>query len=325
MTGLPRVSVAIPLYNSRRHIGATLASVLRQSMPDFEVVVVDDGSTDGSGELVTAVGDPRIRLVRQPNGGVSRARSEALRQAKADLVAFLDSDDMWRPGHLAALLSLAERFPAAGLFGTAYREVGADWREDTVAEGPAPAPPDERILESYFATWASGPAPFHTSSSMARRKIALDLGGFKEGYSRGEDLEFFVRMALVAPVAVSSYVGAYYRRTSGGLTSRSLDRPDICTLTIEETLRTMDAADPRRRPLQEFRNKISISNALECLAAGNQLAARSFLSRSSQTIWQRRRWVAARVMASLPTGLAKKLFQVRTAAVRRRQTAGPHG
>src|ERR1035441_8596585 len=98
------ISVVIPLYNKAPYVGRALSSVFRQTIQDFECIVVDDGSTDGGGDLVEKMSDPRLRLVRQANGGVSRARNQGINLARHPLIAFLDADDEWLPGFLEANL-----------------------------------------------------------------------------------------------------------------------------------------------------------------------------------------------------------------------------
>src|SRR5487761_652260 len=96
----PRVSVTIPCYNSAPFIRETIGSVLRQTYTDFEVVVVDDGSSDGTFDIVSAIGDARIRVERQENQGLGRTRNRLLKLSRGDLIAFLDHDDLWLPRKL---------------------------------------------------------------------------------------------------------------------------------------------------------------------------------------------------------------------------------
>ena len=297
------VSVAISLYNKEAHIGAALASVLAQSFQNFEVIVVDDGSTDRGANIVTRFADPRITLHRQPNAGVSAARNVALQIARHELVAFLDADDVWRPRHLEHLLILKELYPDAALYGSAF--VPTNNPETTIIDKEV----TYEQLADYFARWVAGPSPFHTSSSMARRATASAVGGFPVGFNRGEDLTFFVRMALAGAVAVSSYVGCLYLR-SAGLTSKPILQPDICTLTILDLLRDPGGLDASMRAsLQEFLNKIAIANALDCVKAGHTVEALNFLKIASGTREQQLRWWQARLLASCPRLLRTLAFR----------------
>jgi glycosyltransferase involved in cell wall biosynthesis len=119
----PSITVVIPLYNGAQFITRSVKSVLGQTYPDFELIVVDDGSKDGGGELVREFKDSRLRLIRQVNAGVSAARNKGIKEGKGRYFAFLDADDEWDVGFLAAAIQLAVAFPRAGIYGTGYRMV----------------------------------------------------------------------------------------------------------------------------------------------------------------------------------------------------------
>ncbi len=114
------ISVVIPLYNKAAEIGATLRSVMCQTQPPREIIVVDDGSTDGSAEIVERMGSCAVTLVRRSNGGVSAARNEAMRMASGRWVALLDGDDMWYPDYLKGMASLIARYPDCGAYGSGF-------------------------------------------------------------------------------------------------------------------------------------------------------------------------------------------------------------
>ena len=94
------ISVVIPLYNKAKTVACTLATVQAQTYSDYEIVVIDDGSTDGSADVVRSINDSRIRLFSQPNAGVSAARNRGIEESRGDFVAFLDADDEWKPDYL---------------------------------------------------------------------------------------------------------------------------------------------------------------------------------------------------------------------------------
>jgi hypothetical protein len=114
---MPRVSVVLPTYNRASTLRRAVGSVLAQSWSDFELIVVDDGSTDGSADGLESL-DPRLTVVRRENGGVAAARNSGLRQAGGDLIAFIDSDDEWRPYFLRLACSFFDAFPGDDLFST---------------------------------------------------------------------------------------------------------------------------------------------------------------------------------------------------------------
>ena len=122
---MPKVSVLIPCYNAESYIGEAIDSILRQTLADFEIVVVDDGSTDNSARRVNDFQDARIRLIRlEENRGVAVARNEAMRQARSEYLAFLDADDLSLPGRLAVQADFLDRRPDIDLVGSAYYSLG---------------------------------------------------------------------------------------------------------------------------------------------------------------------------------------------------------
>src|SRR5690606_5467803 len=120
---MPLFSIVIPLYNKEKHIAETLASVLGQSFADFEVIVVNDGSTDGSLSAVNAFNDPRLFVHTKENGGVSDARNYGIAKAKGDFIALLDADDTWEPTFLQEMKCLMEKYPDCDLYASAFKKL----------------------------------------------------------------------------------------------------------------------------------------------------------------------------------------------------------
>ena len=196
------VSVVIPLYNKAGHIARAVESVLAQTHRNFDLIVVDDGSTDGSAEVVRRCGDGRIRLVSQENAGVSAARNRGAVEAKDDLVAFLDADDQWLPDFLATALKLRDRFPQAAVWATTYAIVtreGDRWQPEFPFAAATNA---EGGLIDYFQS--PGPCmPLHASAVMLRKDALVKAGGFPIDFRCGEDWDTWIRLALRYPIAWS--------------------------------------------------------------------------------------------------------------------------
>lgn len=215
----PRAAVVVPAHNAARHLAATLASVRGQTMPDFEVVVVDDGSTDNTRAVAEwfARADRRVRVIAQPQGGVARARNTGWRSTEAPFVGFLDADDLWHPRKLELQL---ERFAAAGPeLGLVYAwtqcvdEDGRLLPRDTIvadAEGDVLA----ALVESNLVGHASG--------ALLRRECLLEVGGFDESLrARGaqgcEDLAFYLAVAARWRFAVVRDFLVAYRLADGAM------------------------------------------------------------------------------------------------------------
>jgi glycosyltransferase involved in cell wall biosynthesis len=196
------VSVVIPLYNKARHIARALDSVLAQSHTAFEIIVVDDGSTDGGGAIVRRYPDPRIRLVTQPNAGVSAARNRGVSEATAEWLAFLDADDEWSPEFIETVLELRRRFPDAVVCGTAYRQVKPNG-DLLVSCFHGLLPTADRGGRIDFFAGPPGNSPLHSSAVLIQRKALLAAGGFPDGVVYGEDHDTWLRLALRHPIAWS--------------------------------------------------------------------------------------------------------------------------
>lgn len=210
------ISVIIPLYNGSAYIERSIQSVLKQTFQDFEIVVVDDGSTDDGPERVRTFHLPNIRLIRQANGGVSAARNTGIREARYELIAFLDSDDEWMPDHLETIVRLYHTFPQCGVFGTSYY---------FLREGEKPRTPiipdkfhftgEEGILDNYYELASGTDFPMQTSAYAVRKEVILSIGGFPVDIPSGEDILTLARLNAVCEFAYSRKPSSIYYLTTG--------------------------------------------------------------------------------------------------------------
>lgn len=199
------ISVVIPLFNKRNSIESTIESVLSQTYSDFELIVVDDGSTDGSADVVRSIADKRLRLIQKPNGGVSSARNDGIAAAKFDYIAFLDGDDLWESGFLEEVTGMIKDFPDAGMWGTSYSYL-KDGRK-TSAGKPLP-----KIFYGIIDNSKWNHAHIYCSTAVCCKKSALNsIGGFDERIAYGEDTDVWWRIMLKYPAAYSNKELAIYR------------------------------------------------------------------------------------------------------------------
>ena len=269
-------SVVIPLFNKRPFVRRTVESVLGQTFPPAEVIVIDDGSTDGGAEIVAGI-DDRVRVVRQDNTGPGPARNRGFAEAGCDWVALIDADDLWLPEHLATLAEVCAAFPAADA-------VAAGWLE--VRQGSAPASPDAeadaqcRLIE-FFRDHR--PELFQASSIAIRRSAFAETAGFG-GHRLGEDSEFWVRFALDHAIAVSARRTSIYVRGTGGMMEQAethmaaggavADSPILATLDV-----AYDAPRhaPRRAAIGAYADRIRTGYARTLLYHGRAAEARRLL------------------------------------------------
>lgn len=207
-----RVSVVIPCFNSLRYLPETLDSVLDQELPelvaDYEVVLVDDGGSDDLTGWAERRGDERVRVVRQDNAGVSAARNRGIAESKGELVAFCDSDDLWTPTTVAALVACFERSPEIGL---AY-----GWYDVVDGEGRPTGRVSRSELRGRVWDRLVLDNPIAASGVMVRREVFDALGGFAVNRERFridvEDWELWIRIAANWPIGLARQVVAHHRR-----------------------------------------------------------------------------------------------------------------
>jgi glycosyltransferase involved in cell wall biosynthesis len=236
---MPLVSVVIPAYNAERTLRATIESALHQSLQDVEVVVVDDGSTDGTASIAQAFGG-RVRCISVANGGVSEARNTGIAVAEGRYVAFLDADDIWEPDKLQRQVPLLEANPDAGASYTGIRRV--DDLMGTIGETPATTYPD--LCEALLLY--SGVV--NISSSVVRRSVTPS---FDPRFSQCADWDYFLRLSRMTRFIAVPDLLVRYRSSSGRMSS---DIP----LLERDTFAVLDAffAGPSGAGYQHLRRRI---------------------------------------------------------------------
>jgi len=194
----PELSIVIPLYNKELYIQRAVNSVLSQTFKNFEVIVVNDGSTDNSLAFVSSIADHRVKIINQDNAGVSVARNKGTEFANSDYIAFLDADDELKPEYLARMFALIKEFPQARTFASAY-EVIRPTRRSIKRHFPA----DKGLInfEEFLEKLMMGYRPLGASSIIAEKKLLHEIGFFPVGQTRGEDTDTWFRLLRKAPCA----------------------------------------------------------------------------------------------------------------------------
>ncbi|WP_136666871.1 glycosyltransferase family A protein [Flavobacterium sp. H122] len=205
---MPIFSVIIPLYNKEKFIEATLKSVLAQTYIDFEIIIVNDGSTDYSIQKVNQIKDSRIKIYHQENKGAASARNQGIEKAVGELIAFLDADDIWFDNHLEELYKLYIDFPECSLFASRYNILLS--KEKTyIPEYKKIKNTYRGVVFNYFVS--SEYYPVATSSSIAIKKDIFDkIGYFKTYISSGQDTDMWIRIALKYKIAIGNKITATY-------------------------------------------------------------------------------------------------------------------
>jgi glycosyltransferase involved in cell wall biosynthesis len=298
-------SIVIPLYNKRQYVVSAVRSALAQTLPPLEVIVVDDGSTDGGGEAVEAIGDPRVRVMHQPNGGVSLARNRAIDVARGDWVAFLDADDWFHPELLAALARAHEASPQSRMLGAGFRRVphmhGADPEGWSVAEGFY----EVEVVEDLRLRWMKN-APFCTSSVAIRTDLLRSMQPcFAIGECAGEDLDVWFRAGDVTPVALVNAPFVAVRNVPLSLSSTH-SGTEMAPYLERMEKQARDGRIPRRfrRSAFWFIGQLQVTMARESLSQGDRKRALYWLLRARNVAWGRRWQITALMALCMPSRLA---------------------
>lgn len=281
----PACSVVIPTRNCIDYLPTALASVALQNRRDLEIIVVDDGSTDGSGAWLANAKDrlPNLIVLQGEGKGPAVARNRAIGAARAPLIAFLDADDWWWPNKLASQIAHHEATPEAGFSFTDYLHVGPEgesrgtcfeyWRSDVLkrtsgAYSGLPGAEAELLARNIVGT-----------STVVARKAALErVGGFSVEKNSAEDWDMWLKLAAIAPVSCSKAVTATYLMRPASETSKKQHRIDA----IADLIRRYEAIPARRirRALMQTRARRDAALAELAAQNGEYMRAAGFHSRA---------------------------------------------
>lgn len=198
------LSVVMPLYNKAHTVADTLASIQAQTIKDYELIIVDDGSRDGGDRIVENAGDARVRLIRQTNAGVSVARNVGIESAHGEWIALIDADDLWAPDHLAGLMQAARERDVILVF--------SNFNLQSRSSQPSiDRSVNAQEVDDYFAfALAHGGYPVSPSAVLIRRDHLVASGLFAPGVWTGEDIDLWCRLACRGPFFYNAMASATY-------------------------------------------------------------------------------------------------------------------
>lgn len=231
---MPRVSIIIPAFNAMRYLPDTLNSVLRQTFTDYEVLIINDGSSDYIAEWAAQISDSRVRLISQANQGLAGARNTGIDQAYGEYFAFLDADDLWLPSKLEKQVRYLDENPKVGLVDTWValadeHGIPTGRAVKTNAEGNVL----KQILES--------PTVICGSSPLVRRCCFETAGVFARDLSGSADWDLWIRVALQYPFAMVKEALVYYRQHSSNMSKNCLDMLKDNSAVIERAFQKVPA------------------------------------------------------------------------------------
>ena len=229
---MPKVTVVIPAYNAIAFLPATLASVLQQTFTDFDVLIVNDGSTDEIAAWFTTVDDDRVRLLSQVNKGVAEARNTGIVEAQGDYIAFLDADDLWEPTKLEKQMQCLDAKPEVGLVYTWTRLV-----DET--GNPTGVKYDSEVEGNVWQQILVGDIVCSGSSAMVRRDCFDRLGGFDSNSTPAEDFDMWTRISADYPFALVKEFLLDYRQHSSNSSKNHRKMMQALRITFEKRFQSV--------------------------------------------------------------------------------------
>jgi glycosyltransferase involved in cell wall biosynthesis len=284
-------SIVIPLYNKASFIEASIASVLRQTYQNFEILVIDDGSTDNGASLVTAYTDHRVRLIQQINNGVAYARNRGITEAKGDLICFLDADDWYLPVFLETIVSMAQKFPDIDFFATGVKHVST--ADASKAEWDYGNSLESHLVGDFFNRWRTGPFFITCSVAVRRTHPSLIQPCFPPGESMGEDLDLWFKLAGTADLAFCPAQLAGYRiDVAGSLCATNEVRTLLPAFArLEQRALCNELLPKHRSAALRLVTEAKVSMARAALVNGSTLDAIKKLLDTPRGVWSERWWV----------------------------------
>lgn len=271
---MPKVSVIIPAYNQARYLGLAIQSVLDQTYADFEVVVVDDGSTDDTAQVVQRFADPRVRYVFQSNRGLSAARNTGLRNSTGPLVTFLDSDDEFLPEKLSWLAAILDQRPEVGLAaGSAVLIDEAGQPTGQPFASRLPADPAELVLGN----------PLHVGSVLLRRDWQAKVGYFDESLRSYEDWDMWLRLAVAGcPMACIEQPVSRYRFHTAQMTRHGIQMTAATFAVLDKLFARADLPAAWKRWRDQAYSRAHLRAAAQSYLADHYAQGQTYLREAAR-------------------------------------------
>lgn len=306
-------SVIIPAYNAENFIDVAVKSVLMQTCGDFELIIVDDGSQDGTREKISEYSDSRVRYIYQENGGVSSARNKGICESKGEFICFLDSDDEWKADHLEALVGLIKKYGRCGMFVTGYdirlntgelihrseqilkRLAGEDASSDNGF--------DILLKYGYF---------FNTNTVCCRKEVFERVGLFETGVKNGEDDDMWYRIFAYYPIAITKSSTTVYNREHCGATGRRTAVAEPFFIKrVDGIIRSDEVSPDRKNGVLLWVEQNKLSRARQNILLGNKKEARRIFKQIEFNRSNKKRYLQTLLCLVIPSKFIRKYVDAR--------------
>lgn len=304
-----KFSVIIPVYNKSMTICSAVESIYAQTCKDFEILIVDDGSTDAIDDALNSLHGVQHRLIHRENGGVSRARNTGLAHAQGEYVCFLDADDLWKSDHLETLRQLIEKYPQADMFVTSNEVVFSDERIHHSNEALKSFDLDFETDDFLGLLNRTSYAVVNTNSVCIRRSVMEQEGiRFEPGIKIGEDTDVWFRVGLNHKVAISKKETTVYRREHSTATSATSHIQNwIFSQRIPEILADEQISEKVKASVVQLIDRYKMTSSREYMASGNRSEAKRVLA---EVINKRgKRYILTKVFTCLPCSFCERILR----------------
>jgi glycosyltransferase involved in cell wall biosynthesis len=283
------ISVVIPLHNKELFVQRAIRSVLAQTYSHFELLIIDDGSTDNSYTVASEIHDSRLRIIHQENKGVSSARNSGVVEAKNEWIAFLDADDLWLPTFLEKMVFLMQAYPKCGIYGSGYELVYPDGSKEWPWNRLFP-PNWSGIVKNYLHSINHGRSPFCSSSVLVNKALLTAIGGFPLGINYGEDLDTWIRASAITQIAfLSQPLVHYFKETSNSASDHSDYEVEFYPAKRLRELLKNKINDLDRKAAIEFISRSELNTARALIKIGKPFQATRFIWEARKTKSQKMR------------------------------------
>lgn len=299
MTKTPFFSVVIPLYNKENYIEATINSVLNQTFTDFEIIIVNDGSTDASKTIVESFKDNKIKLFSTKNQGASHARNFGIKNSNGNYIAFLDADDIWYTNHLSSMFDLINEFPNVGMYCNRYKFLlGNKHLKKAKIKGVSQE--YKGIIKNYFESNLFDPI---VNSSVVAIPINVfnDIGFFDEKLKSGQDTFLWTQIAIKYKVAIGNIITSTYIKNDNSLSKSIFTKDRILFLD------KFDNEEKTNSSLKAFMDMNRFAVALNYKIRGDIVLSKSIFNKIDNNNLN----LKQRFIFSLPHKLLKITYQLK--------------